>query len=400
VTTPTGHGSRFVPPQHHEARAEDRRPPVWFYLGLVAIAALIAYELLWYRVTDPRLFFGGDLVAYTSAADRLVETGTPYHPALFLGPVANRVQNIPIGYFYPPVLAQIFVPLRDIPPTALAVGWASAQAVCLVILLPLVVGLGSRPSLGKALLAIAFGLTFYPLQFAIYGGNVSGWLAIGVALALVAGPGIRGVVSAVATTVKFTPIPMFAAALMDRRSRIAAVAPLVAIVAASFLLAPRAWSDWLTVLPNVLRNEMGSATQNLSPANTMREIGLEPVGIVAGWVLFLGFAVAAIVFGRREGYTRRVVAMAAFAVTFASSTMWDHYLALMAPLILWAWPIAGRARQVAIAVFVAAAASLWFLPYMPAGTHLVLISSLVVCCVAIATLREPTVEIDDGAAPA
>ena len=85
------------------------------------------------------------------------------------------------------MLAQLFLPLREIPHFWLAVSWSAAQAICLLILLPLVLARGSSISMNRALLAIGFALAFYPLQFAIFSGNVSGWLAVGVALSLVAG---------------------------------------------------------------------------------------------------------------------------------------------------------------------------------------------------------------------
>ena len=146
--------------------------------------------------------------------------------------------NIPIGYLYPPVLAQISVPLRGIPHFALAVGWSTAQAVCLAILLPLAYCRSARSAPERALLAIGFGLAFYPLQYAIFSGNVSGWLAIGVALSLADWPRIGGFVAALATCVKLLPLPMFVAALTDRRSRLAAVIPLAIIVTVSVAAGP------------------------------------------------------------------------------------------------------------------------------------------------------------------
>ena len=218
--------------------ADGRAPPTWFVLGLVGIAAVLAYIVLWRGVTRPGSFFGDDLIAYMSAADRLAATGSPYHPDLLLGPIVSG-DDVAIGYFYPPVLAQLFLPLRGIPHFALAVGWSTVQAICLVILLPLAYANRSALTLNRALLAIGFGLAFYPLQFAIFSGNVSGWLAIGVALSLANGPRIRGSVAAAATCVKLLPLPMFVAALTDRKRRPAAVLPLAIDVTVSVLLARR-----------------------------------------------------------------------------------------------------------------------------------------------------------------
>jgi hypothetical protein len=364
-----------------------RAVPTWFVLGLIAMAALLAYIVLWRGVTRPGSFFGDDLFAYTSAADRLAATGSPYYPDLLLGPIVSG-DNVLIGYFYPPVLAQLFLPLRAIPHLALAVGWSTAQAICLLILLPLVSAGRQALTLNRGLVAIGFGLAFYPLQFAIFSGNVSGWLAIGVAVSLVAGRRVGGTVAAVATSVKLLPLPMFVAALTDRRSRPGAAIPLAVVVAVSLVLAPQAWADFMKVLPNTLQIGMAESRTNLSPAHALLEFGLLGLGLIVGWVLAIGFGIAAVATGLREGYSSRVLAMAVFSVTFASSTLWDHYLGVMVPLILWAWPSLGARRRLAIAVFVVLATGLWIrLDAIPAY-RLGLVASLVVCSVAIVTTRE------------
>lgn len=366
---------------------DGRAVPRWFVFGLIGLAALLAYIVLWRGVTRPGSFFGDDLYAYTSAADRLAATGSPYDPVLLLGPIENRPENVLIGYFYPPVLAQLFLPLRSLPHLVLALGWSAAQAICLLILLPIVAAGRSRPTLNTALLANGFALAFYPLQFSIFSGNVSGWLAIGVALSLVAGSRISGAVAAVAACVKLTPLPMFVAALTDRRTRLSAVVPFAAIVVVSLALAPQAWSDFVRVVPNILRNGMADSRTNLSPAHALFEFGLYGLGLVVGWVLALGFGAVAVITGIREGYSNRVLAMAVLSVTFASSTLWDHYLGVTVPLILWAWPVAGTRQRLAFGVFVVLATGLWVRLDAVPEYRLALVASLVVCSFAIATTQ-------------
>jgi hypothetical protein len=371
--------------------ADGRATPAWFVIALFAMAALLAYAGLWRWAATPGSFFGGDLIAYTSAADRLVTTGSPYDPLLLAGPIDNRAENVSIGYFYPPVLAQLFLPLRAIPHFTLAVAWSAAQAICLAILLPLTAGGRGPYRWDRALLAIGFGLAFYPLQFAIFGGNVSGWLAIGVALSLVAAARLRGSVAAVATCIKLTPLPMFVAALTDRRSRLAAVVPLSIIVIVSVLLAPLAWSDFIKVLPNILRNGMAEHPTNLSPANALGAFGLLGLGSLVGWALAIGFGVAAVVMGIRGGYSNRVVALAILSVTFVSSTLWDHYLAVFVPLVLWSWPSAGSRVRLAIGAFVVLATGLWVRLDVNPEYRLVLVASLVICSLAIASIPDSAV---------
>ncbi len=369
-------------------RGHTRAVPTWFVLGLVGIAAVLAYIALWRGVDRPGSFFGGDLIAYISAADRLAATGSPYSPQLFLGPVENRIENVPIGYFYPPILAQLLLPLRGIPPLALAAAWSTAQMACLLVLLPRLAAGRSAPTLNRSLLAIGFGLASYPLQFALFGGNVSGWLAIGVALSLTSGPRARGFVAAVAAAIKLVPIPMLAAAFTDRRTRLAAIFPLAIVVGVSVLLAPPAWTDFVQILPNVLRNVMADDRTNLSPAGALSAFGLVGVGTIVGWVLAIAFGIAALVTGFREGYSHRVVAIATLSLTFASSTLWDHYLGVMVPLILWAWPLAGTQRRRAIAAFVVLLTGLWVRLDATPEYRLALVASLVACSLAIATTRD------------
>ena len=152
--------------------------------------------------------------------------------------------------------------------------------------------------------------------------------------------------AAVATTIKLLPVPMFLAALTDRRSRLTAVVSLAVIVAVSVVLAPQAWVDFTKVLPNTLQIGMATSRTNLSPAHAFSEFGLVGLGTVIGWGLAIGFGVAAIATGLREGYSNRVLAMAVFCghlrVVHAVGPLSRPS---MVPLILWAWPAVGTRRR-------------------------------------------------------
>jgi hypothetical protein len=82
------------------------------------------------------------------------------------------------------------------------------------------------------------------------------------------------------------------------------------------------------------------------------------------------------------------MAMAVLAVTFLSSTLWDHYLAVLVPLILWSWPAAGRRARSAIGAFVLLATGLWIRLDVNPEYRLLLVASLIVCTLAIATVPE------------
>ena len=111
------------------------------------------------------------------------------------------------------------------------------------------------------------------------------------------------------------------------------------------------------------------------------------VGVVVGWVRAIGCCPAAFHTLLREAYSIRGLVMAVFSLTFASSTLWDHYLGVMVPLILWAWPGVGQRRRIAIATFVVLATGLWIRLDAIPEYRLALVVSLIVCSVAIVTPR-------------
>jgi hypothetical protein len=69
-----------------------------------------------------------------------------------------------------------------------------------------------------------------------------------------------------------------------------------------------------------------------------------PAAVASGMggaiILILAFLLA-----RREGLSRRVVAAAVASGLLLNSTLWDHYLAVMIPILIAAWPnVSGRWR--------------------------------------------------------
>ena len=147
-------------------------------LLVVACVLVLAYaaRALW----ASGVFFGGDHEAYRAGAARLIATGSPYHPELSVGPIANQVENVGIAYLYPPVLAQVFTVIGGVSPDALA--WANAciQFVALLDLKPPLVyrRFGGMLTATEVLLIWLLIISSWPVQMALYGGNLSGWIAI------------------------------------------------------------------------------------------------------------------------------------------------------------------------------------------------------------------------------
>jgi hypothetical protein len=332
-------------------------------LGVLLVELLgFAWLAMWSAAGQPNTFFGGDHEAYRNGAIRLVESGSPYHPALHMGPIANRVENVPIGYLYPPVLAQLFLPLTNLPAPTVAAASSLAQLVLFAILMPLVYRRYAGGLSATALFAVwLVTAASFPIHMAAWGGNLSGWITIGIAVMLL-GPRMRaGIAAAFLTLLKLTPAVLLIPALLaGRRSRTAAVGTLVAVVAASVALSPGAWADWVRVLPNILRFPPPEDHLHVAPAAVFAGFGAREVGALLGLgaALLAGVASAAMAW---QGRWAASVAAATLALLLGPSSLWDHYLALTVPLVLAAWPLAGSWSRGFMASLVVAHAAHWVL---------------------------------------
>jgi Glycosyltransferase family 87 len=179
------------------------------------------------------------LEAYRAGAERLIQTGSPYHPALHAGPIDNVISNVPIAYLYPPPLAQVLVLFEDVPPGPLAIASSLVQVAVLSIVLPLVYRQFAGRICARSLLAVLVLAVFsFPLEFATYGGNLSGWTTIAVALMLVRPGGTAGVPAALIGFVKMTPLVLLVPVIAYPRSRVPAMSVLVGLAAISIAIAP------------------------------------------------------------------------------------------------------------------------------------------------------------------
>ncbi len=229
-------------------------------------------------------------------------------------------------------------------------------------------------------------VTYVPLQVALFGGNVSGWLTVGVATMLRTGV-LTGevVVAALSTLVKLTPFPFLAAAVVDPRARRWALAMTVSVVIVSVVIAPAAWTSWVSILPNVAGNPM-SQVANFSPVRVFSGIGLAAVGTLLGWALAIGSGSIAILLAVRNGFAMQSMAAATLAVTVASPTLWDHYLAVVRPLIVAAWDRVDWHGRLVFFAYLVACLWLWYgygswLPYSAAILGLLVAVTVVIAAV-------------------
>jgi hypothetical protein len=365
-------------------------------LGVLLVeVAFYTWLVLWSHIGDPQTNFGIDHQAYRNGALRLLATGSPYHPDLDVGPIDNRIENVPNGYLYPPLLAQLFVPLSGLSPWLVAVLWFSPQAVALVGLLPRVYErfAGGRTLTATLAIYLLIALSF-PLHVALWGGNMSGWIAIGVAamLLLPAGPG--GIVAALLAVLKMTPAVLMVPALMvSLQARRMVVLSIAIVVGASVVLSPDAWLAWLRVLPNILRFGAPDDRLNLAPVGVLSTLGLAPLGAVLGYTIAGAAMLACLVLASR-GRTPASVAAASTALLIAPAALWDHYLAVTLPLVVAAWPVAGRVGKTALGGLVSIHGVYWFIEAIGVDARAIyLIAALIGCAAAILALRRVPITV-------
>lgn len=324
----------------------------------LAIVVLGSWRNLWSGAAEPGSFFAGDHGAYRAGADRLVTTGSPYDAVLLAGPIANRKENVGIAYLYPPPIAQIFAPLRLMDP--IVVGWVAVafQAALLLTLGPLVYRRYGGGTSVLEILGVWLLLSSWPVNFALFGGNLSGWLTILVATMLLSDGIVAGGAASVAALMKLTPLALLLPAIAWKRTRAGALVALIVVVGVSLVLSPGAWRGWLEALPNIVRFPTGDSPTNFAPAALLAEIGYGSVGSAISFLAAAGFALAAIWLGHRGCWPGAVAAGVA-AILYGSGSTWDHYLAPTVPLVIAAFSRASWRVRGVLSVFVLIGLVMW-----------------------------------------
>jgi hypothetical protein len=335
----------------------DRLP-----LALLALFAgvVISGGIVAALASTPGQAAGGDWNDYRTAALRLLDGRTPYADPMLQGPVpAQGVDR----YRYPPLLAQVVLPLAVLPP-AIGVGVWSALMVALVVLgtwlAVAAAGIAASPA---ALAWTAAGVAwFMPTVETFWTGNASATVAVAVGAALFAARPASaidrreigaGVAIGFAVVTRLLPFALVPAALA-RRGRLAtmSVVVIVVLVALSVAFAPFAWRDYLTVLPNLVA---GSARfeNNLAPDAVVVLLGApEAVGFAVRGVALVagvGLVLASYRLARREAAWPAAVAAGVVAALLIPPVLWFHYLTALVPLAAFAWLRGGQRARLSIA---------------------------------------------------
>jgi hypothetical protein len=335
---------------------------------LLLVAGALLGSLLLARAASPTGQFGIDATDYLTAAARVARGESPYAREMLAGPVDSQGVD---RYRYPPPLAQVLVPLTSLPtPTTLWV-FLALQAAAIVGALVLAVR-GAWPRDVEAVLwSLVAACLFLPLFDSLWKGNVSGFVALLVMLAVRAA-GTGGAAVTAATLLKVVPGVFVPAWWMHgSASRRALVGTALAVVGVSVLLSPVAWRDYATVLPNLLAGTADEPT-NVAPWSMVARSGapaaladLVRLGSIAIAALT---AAAAVVVMRRPGGPALAAALCSVSMLLLPAALWYHYLAVLLPLAIVAWPLAtSNVRTALCAAGLLVSAGVAWLPLATVG---------------------------------
>ena len=182
-------------------------------------------------------------------------------------------------------------------------------------------------------------------------------MALQVTLVAVGGA-IGGAALSTAVLLKLVPVTLLPVGLAGGRRMVAGLLVTTAVVVCvSLLISPKAWSDYATVLPNLLAGDADQAT-NIAPWAVLSRLGL-PDGISTA-LRFGSLAVAGVlviwssVIARRPGGWYAAVALGTGAMLLLPAALWYHYLCVLLPVAAIAWPRATRDARLGLVAGAAA----------------------------------------------
>ena len=364
---------------------------------LCLTGAVVLALLLVHQASDPAGQYGIDFSDYQLAAQRMAAGASPYAAALLQGPITAQGVDV---YRYPPLFAQLLLPLANAPFGVAATIWLLLQAAAAFAAVWIAAGLGgARRSLERALWCAAAAIWFLPVFDSLWKGNVSDILALQVAL-LGAGGLAGGAAMATAVLLKVVPVALLPAIVRGpRRALITAAAVGGVLLAVSVLAAPGAWLDYARVLPNLAAGSADDST-NLAPWALVARLGVPALATVArlASILLAGACVVAAWRVARRA-PAAAVALTTIAMLLLPAALWYHYLAVLLPQAALAWPRAtGRARAALAGCAALISLGIAWLPLATLGAAAlatvlvaVLLSGATSPCLAAPTRRAPRV---------
>jgi alpha-1,2-mannosyltransferase len=310
---------------------------------------LVLATVLVRQASSPTGQYAFDFQGYHVAAADIAAGRSPYAAEMFDRPIPAQGAVL---YKYPPLLAQLLVPLAAVPLSAAAAIWLVLQAAAILgaVWLGAVAG-GARRTIETFAWAGVAATFFLPNFDTLWKGNVSGFLALAVGLA-VAG-GLAGGAGAVAATLlKTTPAVLLAPALVAGRRAAVGVLVGLPVVAVSLVLSPSAWIDFARVIPNLLSGPSLFAN-NMAPHSLVAfALPTAPLAADIARALAVGaglVAVAAsVVLARRANGWPAALTLGVAASLLLPSATWYHYLAVLLPVAAFAWTSATSRQRAAL----------------------------------------------------
>jgi hypothetical protein len=280
------------------AAGSMRLPPIW-----LVVAAVVGATLLGVIITAEWVHFN-DEHAYWLAASRLASGQPLYDP--------TAAPNTPFAYWYPPPLAQVLAPLTGFVSADLfSVAWTMLLLACLWWLS------GRDVLVGLALIA------FLPVAVELRVRNVHLVIAVLVVLAL-----RRGWAFWIpAAALKITPVlgGLYLAAAGRWRAAVGLGVAGLAVLGVSYVLAPMAWQDFITVVGARAGTDGGAIVPIPFP---VRFLAAAVLTIAAGRMA----AVAA-----RDGRDKSLAeSLLVVALTIGNPTLWVTALSILVAIVpLW-----------------------------------------------------------------
>ena len=168
---------------------------------LIVSVGLLLTLLLVSRAASPTGQFGIDATDYLTAADRLAGGESPYAAEMLDGPIDSQGID---RYRYPPVFAQLLVPFTGIDRQAALWILVGVQVVAIAAAIAVALRTARLLRPEPILWAATATLLFLPAFNSLWKGNVSGFLALLVSLAVLGGA-TGGSAVALATLLKIAP---------------------------------------------------------------------------------------------------------------------------------------------------------------------------------------------------
>ena len=366
--------------------------------ALACLAGIAVFVSLPSIISGPglRANWGLDFSVYWEAGRAVLAGHSPYGATIEL---CDQSGIGCAGFRYPPPFALLIAPFSLLPLVTAKWAW-------LVISFGALLGGafaaaragGAKASLELALWLSAGLLIFTPVFESLWVGNFEGVEVLLIGLALYGGASTGLLTTGAAAILKVVPATFVPAALA--RNPKAAWRALALLGTVLLVSLPLAWPAW-RAYPNFLLDQFGSVRSlaNFAPANVLVMLfpGIPFLASLAeglSLLLALGFLLISIRWARRPAGWPGALFAGLLSGLLISPLIWYHYLALLLPFVIYAWPRLPRTKRLLMLLL------LYLLNLCLAFPFLVLIAGPWLAAWLLRLLRPGRTDADAGLAAA